>query len=276
MYVGRWRWGTSSWSEASWVGPFYPPGTAPADFLRAYATRFDTVEADVTYYRVPAARMVAGWAGKLPDGFRLAAKFPRSVVHCGEGARPDPARLLVPEHVGGEAELFLERMAGLGAKCGPLVLQFPYFNKLAFTSRAPFLERLADFLSGLPAHFRYAVELRNRTWIDAELLALLSSRRVALVWVDLAYMPHPSLLGTCAELLTTDFAYVRLIGDRKDLEARTQTFDRIVVDQAPRLERWARWLRESPGDVPEAYVYANNHYAGHAPATIRELARLVQ
>ena len=83
------RWGTSSWSEKSWVGPFYPPGTKPGDFLRYYATQFDTVEVDATYYAIPDERMVAGWERKLPEGFVFSAKFPRSVVHAGEGARPE-------------------------------------------------------------------------------------------------------------------------------------------------------------------------------------------
>ena len=54
----RIRLGTSSWSEKAWVGPFYPEGSKPGEFLALYARRFDTVEADVTYYRVPDNRLV--------------------------------------------------------------------------------------------------------------------------------------------------------------------------------------------------------------------------
>ena len=72
--------GTSSWSEKSWVGPFYPAGTKPAEYLTYYATQFDTVEADTTYYRVPDRKLVQGWERKTPKGFTLAAKFPRSIV----------------------------------------------------------------------------------------------------------------------------------------------------------------------------------------------------
>ena len=61
--------GTSSWSEKGWVGSFYPSGTAPRDFLAYYATRFETVEADVTYYRVPDLALVRGWDAKVPAGF---------------------------------------------------------------------------------------------------------------------------------------------------------------------------------------------------------------
>lgn len=268
---GRLHYGTSSWSEKSWVGVFYKEGMPPADWLSHYATVFRTVEADVTYYRVPDRKLVDGWAERTPDGFVLAAKFPRSVVHGGDEAQPDGARVLVPEAVGDDCKRFLDAMGRLGAKCGPLVLQFPYFNKKAFTSRQPFLDRLDAFLGALPKSFRYAVELRNKTWITTDTLALLRRHRAALVLVDLLYMPHPQDLAKELDVVTTDFVYARLIGDRKAVEERTDRFDHVVVDQGPRLDRWATLLRDLLEHVPEAYVYANNHYAGHGPATIKDL-----
>lgn len=274
--AGSLRYGTSSWSEKSWVGPFYPPGTRPGDFLAHYAEHFDTVEADNTYYAVPAEPMVAGWVRKTPPGFKLAAKFPRSVVHAGEGPRPDPSRLLVPEHVAEDSEAFLARMGLLGDRAGPLVLQFPYFNRGVFAHRGIFLERLDAYLGGLPGEYRYGVEVRNKDWIDGELLGLLRRHRCALVLVDLAYMPHPASLARHLDLVTTDFVYARLIGDRKHIDSLTKTFDREVVDHGPRLARWAELLRGMQQRVPETYVYANNHYAGHGPATIRRLAAMVE
>ncbi|MCC6670520.1 MAG: DUF72 domain-containing protein [Planctomycetes bacterium] len=273
--MGHLRYGTSSWSEPSWEGVFYPEGAKPGEYLGHYATHFDTVEADVTYYRVPDAKMVRGWYQKTPPGFTLCAKFPRSIVHGGDAATPDPARLLVPDAVGGDTGRFLGAMAELHEKCGPLVLQFPYFNRKAFASAAPFLERLDAYLGTLPAAFRYGVEVRNKAWIGAPLLDLLRRHRCALVLVDLVYMPHPCDLAERLDLLTTDFGYVRLIGDRKAVEEKTDRFDRIVVDQSARLDLWAGLLRRYLARVPVIYAYANNHYAGHGPATIRDLvARL--
>jgi uncharacterized protein YecE (DUF72 family) len=273
--MGRLRFGTSSWSEKSWAGVFYPPGLPPGEWLRHYATQFDTVEADVTYYRVPDERLVRGWDEKTPPGFTLCAKFPRAIVHGGEGAVPDPGKVLVPEAVSAELEQFLASMALLGAKCGPLVLQFPYFNRSVFAEPGVFLERLARFLGVLPRDFRYAVEIRNKAWIGSELLALLRAHRAALVWVEIGYMPHPERLARGLDLVTTDFAYARLIGERAAIEQRTETFDRVVVDKQASLERWSRLLRATLERVPETFAFANNHYAGHAPATIRQLAELV-
>lgn len=273
--MGVLRYGTSSWSAKGWVGPFYPPGTPPGAFLSYYATRFDTVEADTTYYRVPDVRMVTGWKSKLPDGFQLAAKFPRTVVHAGEGARPDAEAILTSDRARKDTDAFLSAMELLGDKCGPLVLQFPYFNKGAFASKEPFLERLAEYLGRLPVGPRIAVEVRNKNWIGDELLDLLREHGIGFVMVDLLYMPHPADLAKRFDLVTADFAYARLIGDRKAVEAHTKTFDEIVVDQTPRLVRWAELLHKISSSVPEAFVYANNHYAGHGPATIEELAQLV-
>jgi uncharacterized protein YecE (DUF72 family) len=268
--------GTSSWSTAGWVGPFYPSGTRPADFLAAYAGQFGTVEADVTYYRVPSESMVAGWARNTPDGFVIAAKFPRSVVHCGDGPRPDGSRLLVPSEVGQDALQFCETMALLGDKCGPLVLQFPYFNKSVFPSQEPFLERLDEFLDGLPKELRYAVEVRNKGWLGRPLTELLRRHAVGLVLVDMNYMPHPADVARGLDVVTTDFLYGRLIGDRKAVEERTKRFDEIVVDRQDRLLRWADLLGALTERVSRTYIYANNHYAGHGPETIRQLQQLME
>lgn len=274
--LGRIRFGTSSWSEKAWAGVFYPAGLPPSEQLAFYATQFHSVEADVTYYRVPDRKLVEGWARKTPDGFVLSAKFPRSIVHAGETSQRDTRKVLVREHTKEDVDLFLNVMGLLGAKCGPLVLQFPYFNRQAFPERGPFLERLAAFLDALPPGFRYGVELRNQAWIDSELLDVLRVHNVALVMVDLAYLPHPAHVAERLDLLTADFAYGRLIGDRKGIGALTDRLDRVVMDQSERLSRWAVLLHELRQRVPETYVYANNHYAGYAPATVGDLAARVE
>jgi len=154
--------GTSSFSETDWVGPFYPQGSKPAEFLSLYVRRFETVEIDATYYAIPAQRTVDGWAAKTPDNFIIAAKFPRSIVHGGEGSRPDPNVILMPDATYEARDRFLDVMSRLGTSLGPLVLQFPYFSKAVFDSKNDFLDRLDRFLDDLPDGFRYAVEIRNR------------------------------------------------------------------------------------------------------------------
>ena len=102
------RIGTSSWSAPSWQPVFYPEGMAPAGFLGHYATRFDTVEIDATFYRIPSARLVDGWRERTPEGFLFAAKVPQVVTH---------EKLL--EDCGDEMDAFLKVMDRLGDRLGP-------------------------------------------------------------------------------------------------------------------------------------------------------------
>ncbi|MFT7668314.1 MAG: hypothetical protein ACI8X5_001005 [Planctomycetota bacterium] len=272
----RMRFGTSSWSAKSWLGNFYPQGTKPRDFLAAYAHVFKTVEADVTYYRVPSRSMVQGWRDRTPKDFVMAAKFPRGIVHAGQGPSPDASRVLVYDYAQKESEAFLTAMGELGSKCGPLVLQFPYFNSEAFKDAGPFMERLDTFLGSLPLEFRYAVEIRNKNWVSEEFLEMLRSHRVAFTLLDLAYMPHGDELSQEFNLVTTDFLYLRLIGDRKKIDALTETFDKLVIDQERSLRRWAKLINKLADEVSEIFGYANNHYAGHGPATAAQLQSLVR
>jgi len=273
--VGKVSLGTSSWSTPGWVGPFYPKGTKSADFLAHYAQHFRSVEADVTYYRVPSQSMVSGWRDQTPESFKICAKFPRSVVHAGTGPKPDPARVLIPSAVQVDTEAFLSAMSLLGDRCGPLVLQFPYFSASCFPEADEFLDRLDDYLGQLPKDFRYAVEVRNRAWLGKPLTEMLRRHEVALVLVEMGYMPHPADVASRLDVVTTDFLYGRLVGDRKAVEARSKRFDEIVVDQSASLQRWADLVGALSERATRTWLFANNHYAGHGPATIRELGDLM-
>ena len=88
-------------------------------------------------------------------------------------------------------------------------------------------------------------------------------------------MPHPADLAERMDVVTAGFSYLRLIGDRKAVEAQTEVFDRVVLEQGPRLSRHAELLRRLLERSPEVFAYANNHYAGYAPETIDALAALV-
>ncbi len=241
-----------------------------------YGREFDTVEVDATYYAIPSARTVEGWIDKTPPGFLLSAKFPRSIVHGGAEATPDPSKVLLPRPAYEERDRFLAVMARMGARLGPLVLQFPYFNRKAFASAAPFLERLDRFLSDLPPEFAYGVEVRNQDWVGPPLRELLASRKVSLVLVDQAWMPHGDEVEARLDPVTGDVAYVRLLGDRKEIEALTRTWDREVVDRGERLARWARFLARLEARGVRTLVYVNNHYAGHAPTTARRLRAMYE
>jgi len=268
------RYGTCSWSEKSWVGPFYPPGTKPSEYLARYATQFDTVEADSTYYGRPSADRVRNWAAVTPPGFVLSSKLPRTCF-LGEDARNlDPERVLVAEAFREELDAHLAAMSLLGDKRGPMLLQFPWFGPRVFRDLPAFLARLDAFLAALPHDWRWVVEVRNRHWLKEELLAVLRAHRVALALVEIRGMPHLADVVERLDVRTADFLYARLICDRAAVERKSKTFDTVVIDQSASLARWAHLLRAQASSA-DGFVYANNHYAGHGPATIRELRRLV-
>jgi len=270
------RLGTSSFSSPDWVGPMYPPGTPPGDFLRLYAQEFDTVEVDSTYYAVPSARTVDGWVAKTPEDFVLAAKFPRSIVHGGDAATPDPAKVLVPAATAKDRDAFLAVMSRLGPRLGTLVLQFPYFNKKAFASAEPFLERLDAFLEALPRRgFAFAVEIRNRDWYRRPFRDVCAKHGAGVVLVDQAWMPHGDEVFDELDPPTSGALYVRLLGDRDAIEKLTKTWDKEVVDQSARMTRWAKLLAAQAVKGVRSFVYVNNHYAGHAPSTVRKLRELI-
>ncbi len=238
---GTVRFGTSSFSEKSWVGVFYSQGMKPDQYLSFYSYQFDTVEIDSTYYGIPKAETVQKWADATPETFLFAAKFPRSIVHGGEKAIPDANVLLNPEMTYGERDVFLERMQLLGPRLGPLLLQFPYFNKSVFSSPKAFYEKLDRFLEDLPKKFRYAVEVRNKWWLNATLAEICKRHKVTLTLVDQAWMPHGDEV-TKFDPVTNDLMYIRLLGDRKKTEALTDTYDREVIDYSDRLQRWAKLI----------------------------------
>lgn len=269
------RWGTSSFSSPDWVGPFYPPGTPAGAMLARYATVFDTVEVDSTWYALPSVRMVEGWAAKTPESFLLSAKFPRRIVHGGEGAVPDARLVLEPDSTYDVRDTFLERMRRLGPRLGPLVLQFPFFNRDAFPSAGPFLERLDRFLHDLPREgFTFGVEVRNKAWVTPALRDVLARHATILVLVDQAWMPHGDEVEQRWDPVTGPLAYVRLLGDRNAIEKITTTWGKEVLDPAERLGRWAALLVRLMDRGVRSLVYVNNHYAGHAPTTVRRLRDL--
>ncbi len=122
----------------------------PADYLAHYASHFDTVEIDATFYRTPTERMVDGWRDKTPPGFLFAAKVPQVITH---------EKIL--EGCGDELVAFLKVMARLGEKLGPLLFQFRYFNKAKFPDAKPFIDQLERFLPALPREMRIVVEVRG-------------------------------------------------------------------------------------------------------------------
>jgi uncharacterized protein YecE (DUF72 family) len=257
------RLGTSAFTAAGWPGTFYPEGLPEREYLPYYATKFDTVEVDSTFYRIPALTTVEGWHSKTPKGFLFAAKIPQRITH---------EKVLVDCEE--EFTEFLKVMDALGEKLGPLLLQFGYFNKKVFVGVNDFLARLKPFLKRLPKGHRFAVEIRNKNWLVPQFVEALRERGVALVLIDQSWMPRPAAWFEKFDPITVDFTYVRWLGDRKGIEQQTKVWDKIIVDRSAELAEWVDVLKTVHKRKIQILAFANNHFAGFGPGTIEQFREL--
>ena len=249
--------GTSAFTAAGWPGTFYPAGMKPKDYLSFYAEHFDTVEVDSTFYACPSIQTVNNWALKTPEEFIFSVKVPQVITHEKILAGCDA-----------EFEQFVDTMDILQEKLGPMVFQFPFFNRSMFKTQSDFLDRFIPFLKKLPHDYKFAVELRNKDWLNQEFADLLREYKVALVLQDQSWMPHPNELAQEFDPITADWTYIRWLGDRKGIEQITKTWDKVVVDRTNQMSGWVDVCYQIQKRGVTVYAYANNHYAGHGPATI--------
>jgi uncharacterized protein YecE (DUF72 family) len=229
--------GTSGWQYRHWRGPFYPPSVRTEGWLPYYAERFDTVEVNNTFYRLPERSTFEAWRQKTPAGFVIAVKASRYLTHT---LRLRDARPSV--------ELFVDHAWGLGDRLGPVLLQLP-----------PSLEvdvaRLEETMDAFPRSIRVAVEFRHDSWYRDEVRALLERYGAALCVAD----RREKLLTPTWR--TADWGYMRFHGgrDRPPSCYRPEHLE----ERADELCRW--WASND-----EVFVYFNNDYNGCA---IRDVAR---
>jgi uncharacterized protein YecE (DUF72 family) len=240
--------GTQGWNYDAWVGPFYPHGTRPSDFLTVYSRAFDSVEVDSTFYASPAVATLRGWVERTPKRFLFALKMPQEITH--------EQRL---RDVTGASESFFERVRDLGPKLGPILVQTgPDFQPGE-------LPALVDFIGRVPSDLRVAIEFRHRGWISDGVLALLKERNIALALIDGRWIPRKLMLSLASQP-TADFAYIRWMGPNRDLV----DYSRVQVDRSAEIEKWSEAVEDLSEKVTHIYGYVANHFSGHSPATARE------
>lgn len=247
------RIGTQGWNYDAWVGPFYPEGTRPVDFLPIYARAFDTVEVDSTFYAIPPARTVRGWVERTPSNFKFALKLPQEITH--ERKMRDSADL---------ASEFFDRARELGPKLGPILIQLgPDFAPSE-------LPAVAAFLPLIPRDLQVAIEFRQRGWIHDGIIALLAEFNIAIALTDARWIPRRTMLSL-AERPTANFQYIRWMGPDRDIV----DYSRLQRDRTRELETWARVIGRLAQRATAVYGYVNNHFAGHSPASARQIQELL-
>ena len=236
--------GCSGWNYDSWRhGVFYPERCPSSRWLAYYADRFETVELNATFYRLPTVKAVQRWVEQTPDDFVFAVKMSRYVTHV-KRLRDLPPSM----------ELFYSRIAPLVGtpKLGPVLWQLPP------TFRRDD-DRLAQALEQLPQG-RHAFEFRHPSWFVPEVTGLLRAHGAALVVAD-----RPEIRSFQTHELTTDWAFVRFHwGSRGRRGNYSET----------ELKEWADRIRGWP--VSCSYIYFNNDWEGFAPRNAQLLCRFLE
>jgi uncharacterized protein YecE (DUF72 family) len=244
--------GTAGWSYLpDWSGSFYPPGTTASQALERYVEAFRFVEVDSTFYAAPALATIDRWSRIFPADFRASFKAPKELVQ--------DTRLNVPDvpfghFCGSLADRLQERLAMI------VVQMQPSFARTPSTDDA-----VRRFVERWSTEFPLAIEFRHTDWREPDIGEFLRSNHVAMVSNDLHDVPE---LGRGFFDTSNSHAYIRLIGRHDGIGK-----DQIVRPQTEARAWWVERIAElSERGVGHVYVVANNHYEGHAPATLRTLA----
>jgi uncharacterized protein YecE (DUF72 family) len=237
------RIGTSGWHYKHWKGPFYPRDMKASDMLAFYLQRFDTVEVNNSFYRLPPLECVRCWRDATPSNFLFAVKGSRFLTHMKKLKDPEQG-----------LSRFAPVLTAFGPKLGPVLFQLPpHWGCDA--------ERLETFLKALPSGPRYAFEFREPSWHCERIYDLLRTHNAAFCAWELARVHSPIVL-------TADFAYIRLHGPGR------KKYQGDYPDAT--LRRWARRIGSWARDLKAVYVYFDNDQAGYAPKNALTLNRLLR
>ncbi len=251
---GEVRVGTSGYSFADWVGPFYPESIQKGKMLDYYVGHFNTVEINSTYYRIMHAAVFHQIEKKTPPGFEFIVKAHRSFTHDRQG-HVDVARQLNDS---------LEPLARAGKLKG-ILAQFPWSFKCT-PSGLEYVKTGKRLFGDVPLF----VEFRHNSWVRDEVFAALADEGIGYACVD-----EPQLRGMLAPgtQTTTDIGYVRLHGrnGEKWWGGGGERYDYTYPDQ--QLTEWVGRIDKIRQRAQKVFVFFNNCHQGQA---VRDAKRLVE
>jgi uncharacterized protein YecE (DUF72 family) len=228
--------GTSGYNFPEWKGSFYPSKLPAAKWLEYYAGRLGTVEINYTFYRMPTAKIMAGWDAATPPGFTFVLKAPQRITHI--------ARL---KNIDDPLRFFFDTARLLGPKLGPLLFQLPPNFKKD-------LARLNDLLTQFPPDLRCAWEFRHASWFEADVYEALRTANAALCVADTEE-------GTTPLEATADFGYLRL---------------RVEGYSKQALEDWAATVRARAQGWNDAFVFFKHEGKGIGPKLAAKFSALFE
>ena len=252
--LGEVRVGTSGYSFADWVGPFYPPGIAKGKMLDHYAGYFDTVEINSTYYRVPHAAVFYHLDQKTPPGFEFMVKAHRSLTHDRRD-QVEAAQQLTDA---------VEPLMRAGKLKG-ILAQFPWSFKCS-PSALEYVRSGKDLFGGAPLF----VEFRHNSWVRDDVLAALAEAGIGYVCVD-----EPQLPGMLAPAThtTTEVGYVRLHGRNAEKwwTGGSERYDYTYLDV--QLREWVKRVEDIRKKANKVFLFFNNCHLGQA---VKDAGRMIK
>jgi uncharacterized protein YecE (DUF72 family) len=254
------RLGTCAWSFQEWRGAFFPADLPAERWLEFYAHYFPAVEIDSTFYHAPSEHAVRVWMESTPASFRFACKLPRAITHACQ-----------LRDCSAEFTDFLRVLEPLAAKLHVILIQLP--PSFAPKQGQPVLR---NFLAQLPRDFRFAIEFRHPGWHRPQVIRLLEKHRVCWVWADTSPLNERNLAPFELWPNTTDFLYVRLLGDYAtkydSAGERVHRYGKLLWKREAALESWALKIERHLSETRSVWAFVNNHYEGYAPETCQRLA----
>ena len=237
--------GTSGWSYKHWSEVFYPKDIKPDKYLEFYITKFACVELNSSFYHLPLKTTVSGWMRRTPGTFMFCPKMSRLITHQLQLANAE-----------GALQKFFDVFEGMKTRLGPVLIQLP--PGLSYDK--PLISGFFNLLRDNYSHYRIAVEIRNKSWINESFFDLLSQYGVAFVIADSGNR-YPYY-----EAVTADFVYLRFHG-REQLYAS----DYSESDLKLFAEKIINWLYEGK----EVWVFFNNDYHGFAIKNAERLREII-
>jgi len=250
--------GTSGYSYQDWVGPVYPPGTPKTDFLNLYADRFNAVEVNYTYYRMPTRATLSAMADKAGGRVRFAVKLTDVFTHARSASEAEVVEFLRA----------VEPLADRGV-LGCLLAQFPW----SFRPSAEAIGHLRALAVRFAGH-RLVIEVRNREWVSMDFFSLLKEVGAGFCCVD-----EPQIQGLLPplEVVTSPVAYLRFHGrNAAKWWTHERPEERYDYRYSPEeLAPWIPRIRRMQENAAETYVFFNNHFEGKAVANAEGLIRML-
>ncbi len=280
--------GGSSWKYEGWLGQIYQRSNylvrgkcSKSEFerncLREYAGVFSTVCGDFAFYQFPTEDFWRRLFAQTPEGFQFSFKVPEQITckvfpsHPRYGAQGGAENAAFLD-AGMLRDLFLRALLPYRTKTGVLIFEFGTFPKGTFSGAGEFAERLDPFLAALPADFRYAVEIRNREFLDPAYFECLRGHGVAHVYNAWTRMPELRDQLAIPQARTAGFSVCRaLLRYGRSYENAVRDFSPYseIRDPNPEVRSSLREMIEGArADRRAAYIYVNNRLEGNSPFTI--------